>query len=93
MKITVEYDASVCEAMGCSTEQLDTHASTLSGLRDKLVACGEIGGEALQSQRPARMDLDKDHGTRIIRKLGWVRGAAPSSRDRRLVLARWLRYS
>ena len=40
MKVTIKYFASVREAVGQSVEQRDTAATTLSGLRDELVAAG-----------------------------------------------------
>lgn len=59
MNITVRYFASVREAMGCSSESLQTQASTLAALRDELVARGGAGGEALAPGRAVRMALDQ----------------------------------
>lgn len=57
MKVTVRYFASVREAMGTGTEQLDTQATTLAALRAELVARGGAGAEALASGRAVRMAL------------------------------------
>ena len=69
MKVSVKYFASVREAMGCSSEQLDTQAATLAALRDELIARGGRGGEALQRQRPVRMALNQtmaDEATTLL---------------------------
>lgn len=57
MKVTVRYFASVREAMGTGTEQLDTQAPTLAALRAELVARGGAGAEALAPGRAVRMAL------------------------------------
>jgi molybdopterin synthase sulfur carrier subunit len=59
MKVTVRYFASVREAMGTGTEQLDTQAPTLAALRAELVARGGAGTEALAPGRAVRMALDQ----------------------------------
>jgi molybdopterin synthase sulfur carrier subunit len=59
MKVTVRYFASVREAMGTGTEQLDTQATTLAELRAELVARGGAGTEALAPGRAVRMALDQ----------------------------------
>ncbi|MBX9834289.1 MAG: molybdopterin converting factor subunit 1 [Burkholderiaceae bacterium] len=59
MKVTVRYFASVREAMGTGTEQLDTQATTLAALRAELVARGGAGTEALAPGRAVRMALDQ----------------------------------
>lgn len=59
MKITVRYFASVREAMGCSSESLQTQAATLAALRDELVARGGEGAQALAPGRAVRMALDQ----------------------------------
>ena len=59
MKVTVRYFASVREAMGTGTEQLDTQAPTLAALRAQLVARGGAGAEALAPGRAVRMALDQ----------------------------------
>jgi len=59
MKVTVRYFASVREAMGTGTEQLDTQASTLAALRAELVARGGAGADALAPGRAVRVALDQ----------------------------------
>ena len=59
MKVTVRYFASVREAMGTGTEQLDTPAATLAALRAELVARGGAGADALAPGRAVRMALDQ----------------------------------
>jgi len=59
MKVTVRYFASMREAMGCSSEVLDTQASTLGELRSALIARGGAGAEALGTNRSVRMALNQ----------------------------------
>ena len=59
MKVTVRYFASVREAMGTGTEQLDTQATTLAALRAELLARGGAGADALAPGRAVRMALDQ----------------------------------
>ncbi len=57
MKVTVRYFASMREAMGTSSEVLDTQAATLGDLRAELLARGGAGAEALDTNRAVRMAL------------------------------------
>lgn len=59
MKITVKYFASIREAVGQGSEQIDTAATTLAGLRDELIARGAAYAEALARGRAVRMALDQ----------------------------------
>jgi sulfur-carrier protein len=59
MKVRVRYFASVREAMGCSSEELVTLATTLAQLRAELVARGGPGAQALDPGRAVRMALDQ----------------------------------
>ncbi|MFY8042442.1 MAG: molybdopterin converting factor subunit 1 [Rhodoferax sp.] len=59
MKVTVRYFASVREAMGTGTEQLDTQATTLAALRAELLERGGAGADALAPGRAVRMALDQ----------------------------------
>ena len=40
MQVTIKYFASIREAIGQASEQRETAATTLAGLRDELVAAG-----------------------------------------------------
>ncbi|MBA4328702.1 MAG: molybdopterin converting factor subunit 1 [Polaromonas sp.] len=59
MKITVKYFASIREAIGRSSESLDTAASTLAALRDELISRGPAYAEALARGKAVRMALDQ----------------------------------
>jgi len=59
MKVIVRYFASMREAMGCSSEVLDTQASTLGDLRSALIARGGAGAEALGTNHSVRMALNQ----------------------------------
>ncbi len=59
MKLTLRYFASVREAIGKASEQRDTSATTLGGLRDELLALGEPYAAALARGRALRMALDQ----------------------------------
>lgn len=59
MKVTVRYFASMREAMGTSSEVMDTTARTLGELRAELLARGGAGAEALGSNRSVRMALNQ----------------------------------
>lgn len=59
MKVTVRYFASMREAMGTSSEVMDTTARTLGELRAELLARGGPGAEALGSNRSVRMALNQ----------------------------------
>lgn len=55
MKITVKYFASIREAMGKSSEPMDTPAATLGALRDLLIAQGEPYAYCLARGKTLRM--------------------------------------
>lgn len=59
MKITVRYFASLREAMGQSSESLDTQAATLGQLRDALLQRPGEGAAALARGRAVRMALNQ----------------------------------
>ena len=59
MKVTVRYFASMREAMGTSSEVLNTQATTLGDLRSALIARGGAGAEALGTNRSVRMALNQ----------------------------------
>ncbi|MET0312128.1 MAG: MoaD/ThiS family protein [Burkholderiaceae bacterium] len=59
MRITVRYFASVREAVGASSEALETTAPTLGGLRDELIARGAPYAGALARGRAVRMAQDQ----------------------------------
>jgi molybdopterin synthase sulfur carrier subunit len=59
MKVTVRYFASVREAVGQGSEQLETRAATLAQLRDELMARGPGHAQALAPGRSVRMALDQ----------------------------------
>ena len=58
MKVTVRYFASIREAVGLSSEELDTSATTLAQLRDTLIARGDGWAQALARERAVRAALD-----------------------------------
>ena len=59
MKLRLRYFASVREALGTGAEAWETHAATLGGLRDELIARGGAHAEALARGRAVRMALDQ----------------------------------
>jgi molybdopterin synthase sulfur carrier subunit len=59
MKIRVRYFASVREAVGQGSEELQTQAATLAALRDELIARGGVYAEVLARGRAVRMALDQ----------------------------------
>ena len=59
MKVTVKYFASVREAVGQGSEELETGAGTLAALREELVARGPAHAQALAPGRSVRMALDQ----------------------------------
>lgn len=60
MKVTVKYFASIREAIGVPGESIDSAATTLSALRDELIARGGAHAESLARGRSVRMALNKD---------------------------------
>ena len=59
MSITIRYFASVREALGQGSEQLDTRAVTLGELRDELIARGGVWADSLARGRAVRMALNQ----------------------------------
>ena len=60
MRLKVRYFASVREAVGQGSEELQTRSETLGALRDELIARGEPWSGALARGRAVRMALDQD---------------------------------
>ncbi len=59
MKVTVKYFASIREAIGLSSETLETRATTLKGLRDELIAQGGARAESLARGQSVRLALNQ----------------------------------
>ncbi|MDM0113152.1 MoaD/ThiS family protein [Variovorax sp. J22R133] len=59
MKVHVRYFASVREALGTGSEDFETNAATLAGLRDELIARGGHHATTLARGRAVRMALDQ----------------------------------
>lgn len=59
MKVKLRYFASVREAIGQGSEELQTRSETLGALRDELIARGEPYAGALARGRAVRMALDQ----------------------------------
>jgi len=59
MKIAVRYFASVREALGRGSEEVQTEAATLGALRDELIARGAPYAATLARGRAVRMALDQ----------------------------------
>ena len=57
--VHIKYFASIREAIGHSTEVLDTEAATLGGLRAELLARGGVYAEVLAPGRAVRMALNQ----------------------------------
>jgi sulfur-carrier protein len=60
MKVTVKYFASIREAIGQSSELLQTDATTLAALRDELIAKGGAYAESLARGRSVRLAMNQD---------------------------------
>ena len=58
MQVTIKYFASIREAIGQASEQRETSATTLAGLRDELVAAGPSYA-CLSRGRAVRMALSQ----------------------------------
>ncbi len=56
MQVTVKYFASIRETLGKASEQRETTATTLAGLRDELLASGPVY-DCLGRGRAVRMAL------------------------------------
>ena len=59
MKITVRYFASIREAAGAASEELDTEAGTIAELRAELLGRSAALAEALAPGRAVRMALNQ----------------------------------
>ena len=59
MQLTVKYFASIREAIGQSSEQMDTAATSLAGLRDVLIARGGPYAHSLARGKTVRMALNQ----------------------------------
>ena len=59
MKVTVKYFASIREAIGAGSEQRETSATTLAGLRDELLALGGAYAESLARGKSVRLALNQ----------------------------------
>ena len=62
MQITVKYFASIREAIGQGSEQIDTSASTVAALRDALLARGGAYAEVLARGRAVRVAVNQVMG-------------------------------
>ena len=59
MNITIKYFASIREVIGIGHEKVNSSASTLSALRDELIARGTGYAESLARGRPVRIALNQ----------------------------------
>lgn len=59
MKINVKYFASIREALGTGGEAIETLASTVSGLRDELIARGGVYAESLARGKAVRVAINQ----------------------------------
>ena len=59
MKVTVKYFASIREAIGAGSEQLETSAATLAALRDEFIARGGAHAESLARGKSVRLALNQ----------------------------------
>lgn len=60
MNVTVRYFASIREAVGRGSEEVQSRAATLAALRDELIARGGPYAAALARGKAVRMALDQD---------------------------------
>ncbi len=58
-RITVRYFASIREAVGQGSEQVQTSAATLGALRDELIARGGAHASSLARGKAVRMALNQ----------------------------------
>ena len=58
MQVTIKYFASIRESIGKASEQRETAAGTLAGLRDELLAAGDIY-TCLSRDRAVRVALNQ----------------------------------
>ena len=59
MKVNLKYFASIREAIGQGSEQVETSAATLAALRDELVAASPAHAAALARGKAVRMALNQ----------------------------------
>ena len=59
MKVQVKYFASIREAIGASSESLETAATTLGLLRDQLIAQGGAYATSLARGQAVRMAINQ----------------------------------
>lgn len=59
MKIQLRYFASIREAIGSGSESVETAATTLSALRDELIARGGAHAGALARGRAVRVSVNQ----------------------------------
>jgi sulfur-carrier protein len=59
MKVSIKYFASIRESVGVGSEQIDTAALTLKGLRDELIARGGAHAQSLARGRSVRVALNQ----------------------------------
>jgi len=59
MKIQLRFFASVREAIGHASEELDTQARTLAGVRDELIARGGAYSAVLARGKAVRVALNQ----------------------------------
>lgn len=59
MKIQLRYFASIREVIGSGSESVETAATTLSALRDELIARGGAHAEALARGRAVRVSVNQ----------------------------------
>lgn len=60
MHITVRYFASIREAMGTGSEELQTSATTVGALREELMARSVAAAAALAAGKAVRMALNQE---------------------------------
>ena len=68
MKVTVRYFASIREAIGHGSEVIETDVTTVTALREVLLARGTTYQEALSTERAVRMALNQSvcDGTALL---------------------------
>ena len=59
MKVNLKYFASIREAIGQGSEQVETSAATLAALRDELLAASPAHAAALARGKAVRMALNQ----------------------------------
>ena len=59
MKVTVKYFASIREAIGSTSEQRETEATSLGALRDELIALGGSYADSLARGKAVRLALNQ----------------------------------